>query len=165
MADVFSRASQNLTGVIPVDAAKIAFSADNTVFGVGLLTQNITVNYAQQINRIYEIGTNNTYFIGGRTQGQLGIGRVIGPKAVQVAFYRKYGNMCNAPTNNINLTTGTEFCNIQGPPRPGQTSVTGSPSTFSIKFAVITNIGITVNANDMIVNETLNLMYVSLEIY
>jgi hypothetical protein len=154
MADVYSRASQNLADIIPVDAAKIAFSAGGgNSFGVGMLTQNVQINYQQMINRLYEIGTNNTYFVGGRTQGQIAIGRVIGPRAVQVAFYTKYGNMCNAQTNNINLTTSG-----------GCAGAASQGSKFSMKFCVITNLGVSVGAQDMMVNEQLQMLYVSLEV-
>jgi hypothetical protein len=159
MPDVFSRASQNLADVIPVDAAAIAFSAGGgEAFGVGMLTQNISINYQQQINRIYEIGTNNTYFVGGRTQGQVALGRVIGPRPLQVAFYAKYGNMCNAKTNNINLTTGG------GCPTVGINLAQQAGAKYMMRFCVITTIGITIGAQDMIINENLNLMYVSLEV-
>lgn len=160
MADVYSRASQNLADVIPVDAAKITFAADGgSSFGVGMLTQSIQIGYQQQINRLYEIGTNNTYFVGGRTQGQMSISRVIGPRAVQVAFYRKYGNMCNAKQNTINLAaSGT----CQGDSFVGAPNLQGSK--FSMRFCVITNIGITIGAQEMIVNENLQLMFVSLEV-
>jgi hypothetical protein len=167
VADVYSRASQNLAGVIPVDAAKITFAGDgSTVFGVGMLTQNIQINYQQQVNRLYEVGTNNTYFIGGRTQGQMGVGRVIGPRAVQVAFYTKYGNMCNARTNTINLSSIGSICGTDA----SLTGVvlsqgqTGQASKYSMKFCIITNIGITIGAQDMVVNEQLQLMFVSLEV-
>jgi hypothetical protein len=154
MPDVYSRASQNLADIIPVDAAKIAFSAgDGNAFGIGMLTQNIQISYQQQINRLYEIGTNNTYFVGGRTQGQIAIGRIIGPRALQVAFYAKYGDMCQAKSNNINLTTGGT-CD--------GTATAGAK--FSMKYCVITNIGIAIGAQDMIVNENLQMMYVSLEV-
>jgi hypothetical protein len=174
MPDVFSRASQNLADIIPVDAAKLAFAAgDGTAFGVGMMTQNININYTQQINRLYEIGTNSTYFVGGRTQGQIAIGRVIGPRPVQVAFYKKYGNMCNARDNTINLTTGFGGCISAGELEAALAlggvagaagAVAGGSSKFSMKFCVITTIGITIGAQDMIVNEQLQLMYVSLEV-
>jgi hypothetical protein len=172
MPDVFSRASQNLADIIPVDAAKLAFAAgDGTAFGVGMMTQNIQIGYQQQINRIYEIGTNSTYFVGGRTQGQIAIGRVIGPRPVQVAFYTRYGNMCNARNNTINLTTGFGGCSpdaaaalVANVDKNLPLGAGVGSSKFSMKFCVITNIGITIGAQDMIVNEQLQLMYVSLEV-
>jgi hypothetical protein len=156
--DVFNRASQNLADIIPVDAAKLAFASvggggAGGTFGVGMLTQNVQINYQQQISRLYEVGTNNTYFIGGRTQGQLALGRVIGPQAVQVTFYTKYGNMCFAKSNIMTLTAGNSSCAGGGP-----------GSVFTIMYSVITSIGITVGAQDMIVNEQLQLMFVSLEV-
>lgn len=165
MADVFSRASQNLADIIPVDAAKITFAAGGgNTFGVGMLTQNIQINYQQQINRLYEVGSNSTYFVGGRTQGQLAIGRVIGPRGVQVAFYTKYGNMCNARDNTINFSSSGD-CSTGASVASGSIGAAdGTGAKYTMKFCVITNIGISVGAQDMIVNENLQLLFVSLEV-
>ncbi len=42
----------------------------------GLLAQQIQVGYSQQVNRFYEIGTNNVYMVRGRAEGQMSMSRV-----------------------------------------------------------------------------------------
>lgn len=148
-ADIYSRTGNDFKGAFSADAARIVFGGD--VSGVGLLTQQLSVNYAQAITRLYEIGTNFTYYVAGRTQGQVGIGRVLGPRPVQLGFYTKYGNVCNAATNNLNFEIAA-----------GCTSP-NAPARFQLKNAVITNMGISVNAQDMLVNEQVNMLFISLE--
>lgn len=156
MADIFSRAGQDFMGSFASDAARVAFAGGGTdgVVGVGLLTQSLSCNYTQAITRLYEIGTNFTYLVAGRTQGQISLGRVLGPRPVQAAFYAKYGNVCNAATNNLNFEA-TAGCNGVG--------ATGT-FTFGIKNAVINSIGFSVAAQDMVINEQLAMMFVSLEL-
>lgn len=163
MPDIFSRSGSDFRGSFASDAAKVVFSGsqqDGLSAGVGLLTQNMAVNYTQQVTRLYEIGTNFTYLIAGRTQGQLSMGRILGPRPVQIGFYTKYGSVCNAATNNLNFeaTTG-----CQGGENP---SVTGEGASirFGVKNAVITNIALTVAAMDMIINEQLAMMFISLDL-
>lgn len=154
MADIFSRANQDFKGSFASDAAQVAFSGDGSgnVFGVGLLTQNLGVNYTQSITRLYEIGTNYTYLVAGRTQGQLSMGRVLGPRPVAAAFYTTYGNVCNAATNNLNFSAQAG-CNSQS---------LGGSLTFGVQNAVIVSIGLSVGAQDMVINENLAMTFISL---
>lgn len=156
MPDIYARSGQDFKGSFAADAARVVFagsSGDGLVAGVGLLTQTLNVNYAQAIQRLYEIGTNFTYFIAGRTQGSVGLGRVLGPRPVQLAFYRKYGNVCNAATNNLNFEAAT------GCDAAGNTQV-----RFGIRNSVISNMSLAVNANDMMINEQLQMMFISLDL-
>jgi hypothetical protein len=50
-------------------------AANQVVFPVGIV-QNFTLNHSRQFSRIFEIGSERSYFIGGRTVGNLGLGRV-----------------------------------------------------------------------------------------
>ena len=50
-------------------------AANQVVLPVGVL-QNFSLNHNRQFSRIFEIGSERSYFISGRTVGQLGLGRV-----------------------------------------------------------------------------------------
>jgi hypothetical protein len=115
------------------------------------------VGYAQQITRIYEIGSDLTYFIAGRVQGNLTIGRIVGPGVIMNAFYNKFGNVCNAAENTMNFIIGTG-CN----PRGGA-SADFTNAKYKINYVVITNVGINVGAQDMVINEQIQMMFVSME--
>lgn len=166
MSDVFSRANNNFGGSFASDAAKVVFSSGNTSAGdvvgpsggVGLLTQNTSINYSQQIQRLYEVGSNYTFLVAGRTQGQLAMARVLGPRQVQTQFYKNFGNVCNAANNNLSIVLETG-CSADGGIGGGLGSL-----AFLIKNCVITGLGISVGAQDMIINEQFQAMFVSLEL-
>lgn len=49
--------------------------ANQIVFPMGLI-QNFNLSHTRQFSRIFEIGSERSYFIAGRTVGQLGLGRI-----------------------------------------------------------------------------------------
>jgi hypothetical protein len=49
--------------------------ADEIVHPIGIV-QNFNMTHTRQFSRIFEIGSERSYFIGGRTVGQLGLARV-----------------------------------------------------------------------------------------
>lgn len=50
-------------------------AANNIVFPVGII-QNFNLSHTRNFTRIFEIGSERSYFIAGRTMGQIGLGRV-----------------------------------------------------------------------------------------
>ena len=50
-------------------------AANQIVYPVGLV-QNFNLSHTRQFSRIFEIGSERSYFIAGRTVGQLGLGRI-----------------------------------------------------------------------------------------
>lgn len=158
MADIFNRGGNDLKGTFSADGARVIFSGGGTPLagGVGLLTQNIQGNYSQQVTRLYEVGSDGTFLVAGRTQGQVGMGRIMGPRPVQAAFYKNYGDVCNAPNNNLSLelTTGCQ--------KPGQ----GGTGKYNVdlKSVVITTIGFSVAAADMMINEQLQALFISMDL-
>lgn len=50
-------------------------SANQIVFPVGIV-QNFNLSHTRQFSRIFEIGSDRSYFISGRTIGQIGLGRI-----------------------------------------------------------------------------------------
>jgi hypothetical protein len=169
MADIFSRASNQLGGSFAADSALIVFSGGSlagggaTIVGpsggVGLLTQQLQVSYQQQISRLYEVGTNFTYLVAGRTMGNMSMGRILGPRPVQQQFYLNYGNVCNAALNNLTLQMET------GCPTGPATGSQGGLGMFhfDVKSLVLTSFGVSVAAQDMIINEQVTAMFCSLE--
>lgn len=50
-------------------------SANQIVLPIGIV-QNFNLSHTRQFNRIFELGSERSYFITGRTVGQLGLGRI-----------------------------------------------------------------------------------------
>lgn len=171
MPEIFNRVPLSFGGSFSADGASMYFGDVNNsgalssltqtfpLGGPGLLTQNINVQYAQPINRIYEIGTNFTYFVAGRTQGNMSIGRIIGPAQLAIGFYAVYGDVCAGPTRSI-LFAGAAGC--------GEDTVTSIDNFATNGFAflivgpLLQSIGLSVAAQDMVINEQVQMMFVSL---
>ncbi len=154
MNDVFNRPENPFGGAFSADGAKIVFATGGgapivgTSGGVGLLTQSLQSGLQQQITRLYEIGTEDLFYVRGRSQGMLSMGRVLGPRPVQAEFYRNYGDVCAAANNNINfeLTAG---CN----------TADGGQLDWLMKNIVLISVSFSLAAQDMIVNEQVSATY------
>jgi hypothetical protein len=144
-----------VAGAFAADAAVVTFSGSGggEFAGVGMLAQQVSFGYQQQITRLFEIGSNNMYYVAGRSQGNASIARVLGPVPVSVAFYQYYGDVCGA-TGHV-LT----FSLMPGCETPGNW---GDAINLSLTGALIMSVGFGVAAENMVINEQLSLMYASL---
>jgi len=160
--DIYGRAGQDFGGAIAADAAKVIFAGqDLDGSGVGMLVQSLKVGYQQQITRVYEIGSDKTFYVVGRTQGQVDMGRIMGPRLVQLAFYTKFGDACQAVSNNINFMVEARCSTVNGT-AIASLQDSGTAYSFTIKAAVIINMGIQVGAQDMVINEQIQMMFTAL---
>ena len=154
MADIFNRNVSSLAGVFTADRAKLTMAAN-----LGVLVQRMQFTYAQAITRLYEVGANgpggasNIYYVGGRTQGNLTLDRVIGPSGSVKLLYRQYGDVCQARKNPIIMTLAEADC----------TTGASTPERYTMKNCVITQVSVGVSAQDMIIGENTVMMYSSLE--
>lgn len=154
MAIMFNRQDTNIGGVFSAEKAKVTFTKAPGVSGT--LVQGLNFTYAQNITRLYEVGTDkgaantNIYYIGGRTQGTAAMQRVIGPDKTIQAMYSQFGDVCKAKSNELALNLAESDCS------PGGAS--GS-MVYTLKGCVITQVGVSINATDMIINEQLQLMF------
>lgn len=75
-------------GVATVAAqAAAAGQADDIVFPIGIV-QNFNLSHNRQFSRIWEIGSERSFFISGRTVGQVGLSRIMyhGPSLLKVLY-------------------------------------------------------------------------------
>lgn len=136
------------------------FRADNldlTIEGVqvdGMVIQNVQFSFTQQITLLYELGSaqNYVYYVGGRAQGTATIARVIGPSNGQVQFITRYGDLCKPAKLSFSAKAGC----------PEGTPPINNGITYDLMAAVLTTVAISVNANDVIINEQLQFMYTDL---
>lgn len=166
MADIFNRNTDFFGGSFAADQGFITFPRllqGGVAVGanIGLLIQRLAMTYQQQVTRLYEVGRPAIYYVGGRTNGDAGIDRVIGPRTLSDAFYTTYGDICRARTNTLDFTVQN------GCGEAGFAQNTAGPFNFGFvaytaHFCVITTVGVNVAAADMIINESLRLMFSSL---
>jgi len=172
MPEIFGRIPLTFGGGFAADAANIFFGNTSAIpatggvsidaandvdqlTGVGLLSQNINIQYSQPITRIFEIGGRFEYFIAGRPQGNMNLGRIIGPRAVSVAFYTTFGNVCLGPTTAL-LFAGAAGC-ASLPDLGGANGF-----AYLLNGALLQSVSTSVAAQDMIINEQLQFMFISL---
>lgn len=159
--DIFSRQGQTFDGAFSAENATLTFAGVDGSSplagesgGVGLLTQSIQIGYQQTITRLFEVGSRRSYLFSGRAQGQATISRALGPRPISTAFYGKYGNVCNAATNHIQLSAEAS---CQG----GQ-SVAANVYDFTMRHCVITGISISTEAQSMMIQEQLQMLFIAL---
>jgi len=157
MTAIYERQKTSHGGSFASDTAvlSIAASAD-TKLGI---VSNFQASFAQSISRVYSVadtggdaGTVPVFYVGGRTQGQLSLGRVVGPQGSGLcAFYKKMGNVCSPENLVFTLNAGCDADSA------------GSKVTYTAEAAVLTNVGLQVGSQDMIVNENLTMMFANLD--
>jgi hypothetical protein len=98
-------------------------TGDDIVFPIGIV-QNFNLSHNRQFNRMWEIGSERSFFIAGRTVGQLGLSRVLyhGPSLLRVlyAYYQDLFPPTLVPSvigaNNIGALTVANAHNVKIPP-------------------------------------------------
>lgn len=151
--DLYGREEPVYGGAFSADSALLNFAG---ITGVGLITQQLNFSYQQNVTRIYEVGTNFQYYIVGRAQGTVSMNRVLGPRPLAFAFYTQYGNPCNAASNTIQLSFS------QGCENAEDAQAQDTLSTMSLLGVLLQNVGFSVQAEQMMINEQAQAMYVSL---
>lgn len=156
MPDIFNRTTDSFGGSFAADQAQVTFPAlAGGGSDAGLLLQNLQFSYSQNVTRLYELGSPMIYYVGGRTQGNMGAARVVGPRLLSAAFYSTYGDVCNAPTNLLHFS-------LQGSCHGTIDQTQLAMIAYTARYVVITAVGVSVAANDVLINESIQGMFSSL---
>jgi hypothetical protein len=113
----------NIGGMTFVGAQAAEGSGDDIVFPIGVV-QNFNLSHNRQFNRVWEVGSERSFFISGRTVGQLGLSRVMyhGPSLLKVlyAYYQDLVPPTLIPSaigsNNLGAITVANSHDIKVPP-------------------------------------------------
>lgn len=145
MADIFGRNSTGDGGVFDSDLATIDIGG----ISGGVIVSQLTANYQRNIQRIYDLASDKGYYVIGRVDGNGSIGCVFGPgKGGGNPYAALTGNVCNG--FSINFSMGQNPC--------------GGTWTRTMTGCRLNSFGITVSAQDMIINENVGYMFASLEV-
>lgn len=182
MAAIYQRQRTGHGGSFASDIAALTIGGNASV-PLGIV-QNAQINFAQNIARIYDVsnggasagagGVVPVFYVGGRTQGTASIARVLGPQSGALCdFYNEMGNVCNPQDISFTFQGGCEdtravaIAGINETENQAIAGATGSEPnnkvTYTIQAAVMTNMGVSVASQDMIVNENIQLMFANLE--
>lgn len=153
MANVF-RATQKHNGsfqasdmVMTINGAAVA----------GHVVQQIQMQYQQQITTLYEIGSNNVYYVGGRAQGTMSVARIAGPQAAPGIILTAYNDICSP--GDMTLSAGSDSCAAGGAFGGGQAN-----STYLLGGVLVTSLGISTQAQDVVVNEQMAFQFLDLDV-
>ena len=153
MANVF-KATQKHNG---------SFQASDLVMRIngakqaGHVVQQIQMQYQQQITTLYEIGSNDVYYVGGRAQGTMSIARVAGPKAAPGIILNEYNDICKP--GRMTLSAGSSSCTAGGSFGSGQLT-----SEYKLGGVLVTSLGISTQAQDVVVNEQMAFQFLDLDV-
>lgn len=178
MADVYSRQRTGFAGAFASDLAAMTIAGSTTPLGI---VQNVQINFSQQVARIYDVSNGGSasasaggfvpvFYVGGRTQGNASIARVLGPQSGALCdFYAELGNVCSPQDLTFTFSGGCgeagdgssptrliEFSNAVG--RGSEANAV----KYTIQAATMVNLTVGVAAQDMIVNENIALMFANL---
>lgn len=168
MADLFSTTEVKFGGGM---TSKLGMIVSNNGLS-GVMMQNIQLQYQQQVTRLYELGVSgqqtNVYYVAGRSQGSMSAAHVIGPGVSMMAFYTAFSNPCNARNNQIDLNLTPNLCSPGAQQPANQPNQQADPAQasnlkYSCKYCVLVGIGVGVQAQDFIVNESSQLMFSALD--
>lgn len=157
-ADIFSRQVKSQSGAFSIDTAELTFDGIQN----GLLVQNIQLQYQQQVTLVYDLtNPQDVYYVAGRSQGTMSLGKVVGPGGTVKEFYRIYGNVCNIQRSfTMRGLGGCTDPTLVGPPDPrGQID-----ESFIIHNPIVTSVGISMTVDNALVSEQAQLTFASLEI-
>lgn len=147
MAELFTKTEVDFGGAM---TAQFGVVVPDGAF-TGVLMQNIQLSYQQQVTRLYELGTRgaktNVYYVSGRAQGTMSVAHVVGPGVTIAAFYVKFSDVCKAGTNQLKIDLSPNLCD-------GST-----PVVYTCKYCVLVSIGMSVAAQDFVINTNSQMMF------
>ena len=161
MADIFNREFE-IGGAFSSDGVFLTFPATGSGSGLGdigrgLLAQGFSYQYQQSIRPIFELGSNATYYVVGRTQGQASLSRLIGAKAGVASFTKRFGDACNVSENSMTIDVGSSQCDgdLATGARAGSDSLT-------LSGCLVQSVSGSINAQDFLFQEQVSMQFVSL---
>lgn len=137
MPDVFNRTIA-LGGVMSADATLMTFSGQ--LDKVGLIIQQVEIQYQQNISRLFALESGKVYFVAGPTQGTFGATHVVGPEGIQSDFYSAYGDVC-AMQKEFRITANAG-CGVASRAKKG---------AVILSHPVISSVNVRAQADNMII--------------
>lgn len=154
MAELFSRAAVNFGGAFTADKGIVVSQNGLT----GTLMTNLQMQYAQRVQRVYELGiagvTSNMYYVVGHAEGTLSPMHTIGPAVSLSAYFQNYSDPCRARNNTLKLSTRSNSCDQNG-------NLGGID--YSLKFCLLVQVGFATAAENLLINQGSSLMFSGLE--
>lgn len=176
MPGVYERQQTAFAGSFASDVAALAVTGLNGLSAQLGIVQNAQVQFSQQVARIYDVsnggnsgssrggGVVPVFYVGGRTQGQATIGRVLGPQSGALCdFYSKMGNVCSPQDLAFAFEGGCETtANSPAILKDAVGSIAKQKVKYTLEDCLMVSVAINVASQDMIVNENISLMFANM---
>jgi len=162
MADIFGKnQTYRATNIVTADEMSlIVGTGADQLAGGEFLVQNISIQYNQPVNRLFEIGTAFVYFAPGRSIGSLQIGRIIGRKSLTAIL----GPTGQGPWTTDLARGGPGSRTLTFRNRGGGIAGGGLPIAYILTGIVVESYGVATDANGLLVQENVAMQYAGLEI-
>lgn len=176
MPGVYERQQTAFAGSFASDVAALAVTGSAGLAVQLGIVQSAQVQFSQQVARIYDVSNGGNsgsgqagavvpvFYVGGRTQGQATIARVLGPQSGALcAFYRRMGNVCSPQDLAFAFQGGCETTSNSPAIINGAVgSIAKQQVKYTLEDCLMVNLAINVAAQDMIVNENVSLMFANM---
>jgi hypothetical protein len=190
MADIFGKELQSYGGGFRSDLGIIQEAGGLS----GVMMQSLQITYQRPITKIYDLGTVgkavSVYYVEGRPNGTMQVARIVGFGPSMATFYATYGDACNAKKNSLIIRLGSSTCGTGGSsggvvgaltdlastiagtigtafgfgaPAAAAAPLTGIKSV-ELSMCVLTSVGLSVQAQQLIVNENSAMEFANMSI-
>lgn len=141
MADIFGYNRSGSTDIFTSEKSRLSISG---VSGADSLIQNWQLNYQQQIQPIYEIGSSRVYWLKANPVGSGSISKIVGSGVLRMGT-----SLCDTSGTSITIRAGG--------------SCKGGSVNISCSGVVVTSVGFQSSAQTPIVTQNLGFMFASLK--
>lgn len=141
---------QFFNGAFRADDVKLTWTGGGATQGA--LVQQAQWSCQRTVNMLYEIGSTAVYYVGNRRQGTAQFTRVVAGSATFKNMVTTFGNLCDP--KNLSINAKEAAC------KGGGTS--GGGVKYTLVSATLTQVGASVTAQEIVINEQLGFMFVDL---
>jgi len=153
MADIFGKETKFRPANFVTADAMILIISGGGRSAAEYLVQQVSIQFNQPLNRVYEIGSANVYFAPGRPVGTVQLGRIVGAQSI-TALLGEAGSGVWTTDGNVNSHMLTFF------KRGG--NVGAYHLSYIITGAVVDGYSSQTDANSLLVQETASLQFAGL---
>lgn len=145
-APVFGGDKQQVKGAIKAEHVKLEGFGSR-----GAVVQQIQISFERTMNMIYEIGSNDVYYVGDRRRGSIQGNRVVAGSGDFKAMIDTYSDMCEPEL--LTLKAESNGCGGAG----------GGNVTYDCQDTVLISIGASVTAQDIVITENVGFQFAELD--
>jgi len=119
----------------------------------GSLVQSLTIDYNRQVNRVWELGSENTYFILGHTDGAATLNKIVGQPGTDIL--ERMADACDSVDQTISVSS-------TGGGIGSQCSSSDLNFDLTISGPILTRRSFAISADNFMITENATIMFAAL---